>query len=147
VPTISNASLTVDVSERGPGVRRIRVAYDVEWGPTDAATDVLVEVVSVHAVDEHDAPARPNDAPVIVFHRTVRPGSRTERREFEGFVHRTELDVEQDWWSTDESGATVPIAEWVDHVVADISFHEPGTAVAEARTPVVSGSWGALGAD
>lgn len=148
MPTISNASMTVDTVENRPGVRRVRVAYDVAWNPADAPGDVLVERVVVRAVDEHDAPAHPTRTPVVVFHRTtVRPAADTEHREFESTVHRTDLDVEQDWWSTDESGATVPIAEWVDHLAADVSFHELGAVVADTTTPVVTGSWGALGAD
>ncbi len=143
MPSISNTSLSVVAVDGHPGQRRVRVAYDLEG----ESAEVLVERVSVHAVDEHDAPTEPRRPPVVVFHRVLAPGAASGRREFEETVRRVDLDVEQDWWSTDESGATVPIAEWVDHLVADISLHEIGDAVVQTSTEVVTGSWGALGSD
>ncbi len=148
MPSISNTSLSVDTVEGHPGLRRVRVAYDLAPEPAGHTSErVLVERVAVHAVDEHDAPTEPRRPPIVVFHRILAPGLESGRREFEETVRRIDLDVEQDWWSTDESGTTVPIAEWVDHLVADISLHDVGDAVAETSTEVVSGSWGALGSD
>ena len=148
MPSISNTSLTVVAVEGHPGLRRVQVAYDIAGEPAAQTSDrVLIERVAVHAVDEHDAPTEPRRPPVVVFHRILEPGFEPGRREFEETVRRVDLDVEQDWWSTDESGATVPIAEWVDHLVADISLHDVGEAVARTTTDVVTGSWGALGSD
>jgi hypothetical protein len=141
-------SLTVHTVEARLGARLVRVAYDLSCAPTDAAQGrILVERVAVHAVDEHDGPVEPTRSPIVILHQTVILSVGTERRVLETNVQRTDLDVEQDWWSTDQSGQSIPIAEWVDHIVADISLHEMGEALEQTTTAVVTGSWGALGPD
>ena len=62
-------------------------------------------------------------------------------------VHRIDLDVEQDWWRTDHGGGIEPIAEFPDHLVADVTLRIGNNAAATAVTPVLTGSWGALGSD
>ena len=144
--TITNTSLEVGVVDGHPGLRRVSVAYDLEYGPDDNGV-ALVERAAVHAVDEHDAPTAPRGTPVVVFHGVVAPGLTVQHRTHEANVRRVDLDVEQDWWTNDDSGEVIPIAEWADHLIADVSLHPLGDAVATAASQVLTGSWGPLGTD
>jgi hypothetical protein len=61
-------------------------------------------------------------------------------------VNEVDLDVEEDLWRS-TPGGNQPIAEWLDHLVADISLADGDDVVSEGTSPVVTGSWGPLGSD
>lgn len=77
---------------------------------------------------------------------TVRAGVGTHAQVSEAVVDRVDLDVEQDDWRS-TPGGDVPIAEWLDHLIAEIALSDGSSVVASATTPVVTGSWGPLGSD
>lgn len=146
--TISNAVLSIGEVEGHPGERSLHVVYHLSCAPSDPAVGrTLVESVVVHAVDEHDAPALPRRVPIAEVRAAVTISAGTEHRSVRTIVQRTDLDVEQDWWSSSQSGEPNPIAEWLDHIAADVALHDEGELVAQATTPTVTGSWGALGPD
>jgi hypothetical protein len=148
MPTITNQLLTVEPVDGHPGLRTVRVSFDVTCDEAEAASGrALVALIVVHAVDEHDAPVGPARDPVVEAHQMLPAQAGTTHQNLEVLVPRPALDVEQDWWSTDLGGGPEPIAEWVDHIGARIELHELGDAVAQAQTPTVTGSWGALGND
>lgn len=145
---IVEPSLRVERIDGRPGERRLVVEYDlvvdddepiVGWSLRDRAVVV--------ARDEHDAPVPPSATEIVVEggSTVAVPGATSRRLESE--VHRVALDVEQDWWDTDDAGGTTPIAEFEDHLVAHVVLMLDDEEIATAWTPVVSGSWGALGAD
>ena len=148
MPTISNPTLTVLAVAGHPGQRRLRVAYEIGCDPADsAAGHPVVEHISVHAVDEHDAAIRPRETPILDVDDRFVATSGIHLRSVEHVVNRVDLDVEQDWWQTDHGGEPEPIAEWLDHLAADIRLEFAGGRVVEATTATVTGSWGALGQD
>ena len=145
---MSNASLTVVAVAGHPGQRRLRVVYDVGCGPADpAAGHPVAEHIAIHAVDEHDAAVRPRPTAILEISDTFVAAVGTHQRSVEHVVNRVDLDVEQDWWAADHGGEPVPIAEWLDHVAADIRLEFGGGAIVTVTTPIVTGSWGALGHD
>lgn len=122
--------------------------YDVGCGAADpVAGHPVTEHIAIHAVDEHDAAVRPRSTAILERDDTYVVTAGTHPRSVEAVVNRVDLDVEQDWWEADQGGDPVPIAEWLDHVVADIRLEFVGGAVVTATTPTVTGSWGALGHD
>lgn len=124
------------------------MAYDVACEDADpAAGGTVVARVVVHAVDDHDAAVGPRRTPILESRETFVPAIGVKRRRLEQIVDRVDLDVEQDWWSSSQSGEPDAIAEWLDHIVAEIHLELAGEEVAEATTPPVTGSWGALGRD
>ena len=131
-----------------PGVRKLVVTYGLETVPGDPAIDRRVsEQAVVAARDEHDAPVLPSPIEFTFgSEELVVAEGRIERR-LERLVHRVDLDVEQDWWDTDQAGGTKPIAEFADHLAATVSIRCGDEEVARAVTRVVTGSWGALGSD
>lgn len=145
---ILDPELHIEAVDGHPGRRRLVVSYRLDVPANDPALGHwLHEEVVVHARDEHDAPVLPSP---IEFHLAgdadaLVPGSLERRLERE--VVRVDLDVEQDWWDTDQAGGTLPIAEFADHLVAEIEVRARDHVVASAVTPTVTGSWGALGAD
>ncbi|MGF1597915.1 MAG: hypothetical protein ACFCVK_13445 [Acidimicrobiales bacterium] len=148
MPTINEPTLTVRPVDGRPGQRRVVVDYELACEPDDPMAGAeAVEHVLVHAVDEHDAAVRPAGGPVLELQDrlVLTPGRR--RRTLEGLVDRVDLDVQQDWWSTDHGGSPQPIAEWLDHLTAEIRLRVADEPVVGATTPVVTGSWGALGRD
>jgi len=148
VPTISNATLTVDAVVGHAGQRCVRVAYDIVCDPNDPVVgSTMVERVVIHAVDEHDATAPPRRRPILRCEEALVATAGTDRRTLERIVNRFNLDVQEDWWSTNHGGEPVPIAEWLDHIAADIRLDVGGELAAETTTPTVTGSWGALGQD
>ena len=121
----------------------VTVTYELDVGPADlSAGRELVERVVVHAVDEHDAAVRPSGAPVLDVSEALALSAGRHRRVVERAVRRIDLDVEQDWWSSGQGGETIPIAEWADHLAAEVSILVDGRAVAVVGTPTVTGSWG-----
>ena len=146
--TVLDPELHVQWVDGHPGRRRLVVTYRLEVPPGDPAIGrQLHEEVIVTARDEHDAPVRPAR---VEFHldgdATINSAGFFGRR-LTSEVHRVNLDVEQDWWDTDEAGGTKPIAEFLDHVAATVSVRLGDEVVATGETPTLTGSWGALGAD
>ena len=140
--------LAVEPVEGHPGRRRLRVSYTIHLDPDDRLrAHEIGERISVHAVDEHDAAVRPTRSPIVESTDAFTTDDGTIRRERDWVCRRVDLDVQQDWWSSGPGGDPVPIAEWQDHIAADISLSTSGRVVAQAQTPVVSGSWGAIGDD
>lgn len=143
--SIRNPQLRVESLDGDSPRRRVVVTYELEAIPDEPLVGrELVERVTVHSVDEHDAAVRPNPRPVADRTEDVICEPLVPRRA-EFVVHRTALDVNQDWWSSGPGGEVQPIAEWSDHIAADISLSSSGRIVAQATTPTVTGSWGALG--
>lgn len=140
--------LTVETVSGHPGQRRVRVDYDlcVDAGDPLVGHQVLERIV-VRAVDEHDAAVLPRKDPVLDVEEGFVGAAGVHHRTMQRTVHRIDLDVEGDWWSASPEGEPEPIAEWLDHIVSDIRLSVDGEMAAEAMTPVLTGSWGALGHD
>ncbi|MEL6890930.1 MAG: hypothetical protein AAFP84_05000 [Actinomycetota bacterium] len=128
--------------------RRATISYALEL-ETDGrlAGHHIDELVRLHAVDEHDAAVHPDSRPIAEHHDSYAPAVGTNERAVELVVERDQLDVQRDWWSSGPGGETRPIAEWPDHVAADIVLSRSGRVVATAMTPTVTGSWGILADD
>jgi hypothetical protein len=145
---ILDPELHVEVVEGHPGRRRLVVTYrlDIPDGDPVVGRDVHEEAV-VHACDEHDAPIRPLAVEFRLEGDATIECAGVYPRRLVSEVHRVELDVEQDWWDTDQAGGTEPIAEFADHLAASISVRVDDRTIATADTPTLTGSWGALGSD
>lgn len=142
---IRDPVLTIGPVEGDDRYRLAVVTYTLALEPGGRLVDRPVdERVSLHAVDEHDAAVRPDSRPFAerLHAYPGRPGS-TERR-VEIVVAREALDVQQDWWSSGPGGETQPIAEWPDHIAADIVLSRDSRVIAAVTTPTVTGSWGLL---
>lgn len=144
--SIHNAKLEIVPVEQHPGRRVVRVSYDLIADPDLVGTEVS-ETIRVHGSDLHDAPVDANTKPIVTGTSVFTVAEGTSTRTFEETIHRVSLDVVQDWWSTGLGGETQPIAEWSDHVVAEIELTRNEQPVELATTPIVTGSWGALGRD
>jgi len=148
MPSIHNIDLEIIPVENHPGRRLLRVSYDLTAEPNDdfVGTEIS-ETIRVHGRDLHDAPVDANSKPLAIGKAVFTVAEGTSSRTFEERVDRVSLDVEQDWWSTGMGGEVQPIAEWADHIVAEIELTHNEHLVDRATTSVVTGSWGALGAD
>lgn len=145
---ILEPELHVERIEGRPGERRLVVAYRLEIAPGEPIVGgVIHDEAVVTAKDEHDAPVFPAHVDFRFGGEVPVDAAGTIERRLEREVHRFDLDVEQDWWDTDQAGGTKPIAEFADHLIATLTVSVEGRQVATATSPVVSGSWGALGAD
>jgi len=146
--TILDPELTVEMVDGHPGRRRLVVVYRLEVPVGDAVLgcDVHEEAI-VKAHDEHDAPIRPLAVQFRLEGDTMIEHAGIHHRRLVSEVHRFLLDVEQDWWDTDQAGGTEPIAEFADHLAATISIQVDDRTIATADTPILTGSWGALGSD
>ena len=143
---IRDPEIQVDPVPGHPGQCLLRGSYDLACQPGDAADgQTLVERWTLRAVDEHDAPVIPTGRPITEVETSIRPAAGTEHRVVEHVVRRVDLDVQQDWWASGPGGETEPIAEWPDHVAADIELLVSDEVIATATTPTITGSWGALG--
>jgi hypothetical protein len=145
---VLDPELRVERIADDPGRRRLVVTYRLEVPVDDPVIGRRIhESAVVRACDEHDAPVRPQP---VEFHlendATIRSAGIFGRR-LSTDVLRFRLDVEQDWWDTDQAGGTKPIAEFVDHLGATVSVHLDDVIVASGACPTVTGSWGALGSD
>lgn len=126
--------------------REVRVVYELVLEPENHLVGREVEErIAVHAVDEHDAAVRPQRDPIVVWTSSFTGVAGVDRREASEIVEQTALDVVKDWWSSGPGGEVRPIAEWSDHIAADISLSTNGRVVASVTTPTVTGSWGPLG--
>ncbi len=147
-PRIERPQLTVEEVVGHPGQRLVRVTYHVVADSGDGAVGRLAdERVVVMGIDLGTDPIAAANDPIATSVMTHLIGAGDHVRRVEQLVHRVLLDVEQDWWSSGSGGETIPIAEWIDHLVAHIQVEIDDEVIAETLTPVVSGSWGALGPD
>jgi hypothetical protein len=145
---IRNATLEISAIAGHQGQRRVRVTYDLHTPKDDKVLrQYVTETVVLHGVSCHDAPVEPTTEPLYRVQAVYPAIEGAVHRAIDQRVQRTDLDVEQDWWSNAQDGAVVAIAEWVDHVVAEIQIVCNGQIQAEAATPIISGSWGAVGKD
>ena len=143
---LEHPTIEVDSIPGRPGRRCLRVCYDLVVDSANPAVGGVVnERIVVSAVDLGDAPMAANPNPIVVLEASFAAEAGRATRCREAVVARTALDVEVDWWSSGNGGETVPIAEWVDHVSAIIQVDVDGSARCDATTPVITGSWGALG--
>ena len=145
---IEDLQLVVTTVDDHPASRRVCVDYALDVEPDDPVVGRFVEERTVvRAVDEHDAAVAPSDLPVVEVVTTFTASAGRRRRTVYATVHRLQLDVEGDWWAADLGGEPLPIAEWLDHLVAEVELLVDGHLVATATTPVLTGSWGVLGHD
>jgi len=148
VAAIQRSELEVLRVEGDSALRRLRVVYEV-FVPTgdELEGEEVSEEIVVHGIGLADGLSTADSHPITIHHDafTVTPGRAS--RVFEKLVHRRNLDVEQDWWRAGQGGETERIAEWIDHLVADIRIEQAGRLVDQVTTDVVSGSWGVLGQD
>jgi len=145
--SISDPHLKVEKVVGHPGRRRVVVAYDLKVRPDEPLSgQVFTERVVVRSDPDHGRPSNTGVLNIEVA-QDVRATDELLHRSVAVEVDRVRLDVEQDWWETDHGGGVLPIAEFADHIVADLSLVLGSDVVAEATTPVVTGSWGALGRD
>ncbi len=146
--SIHNPHLDVVPVEGHPGQRRVRVEYDMVASADDPMVDAeIYERVQVHGVDLSDAPVAANSRPLVTHQRSFPVGEGEHHMVVDVTVNRSALDVEQDWWNTGQGGEIQPLAEWADHLVAEIRLNDGLVDLDQASTPVITGSWGALGAD
>ncbi len=146
--TILHATLESDHVAGHPGRRRLIVRYDLVLEPDDPALGhQLTERVTVRAVDDGESFTPPRGEALLATETTFTGVSGVQRRAVEAVLWRTDLDVQQDWWRAGPDGAVEALAEWVDHLEAEIVVSLSSEAVAAARTPVLTGSWGPLGRD
>lgn len=144
---ILDPELHVERMEGHPGSRRLVVTYRLEVALDEPSVgDVLHDEAVVTARDLHDAPVFPSRVEFRFGGELQVEGGTVDRR-LERVVHRADLDVEQDWWDTDLAGGTMPIAEFADHLIATVTVSAGDHELGRATSPVVSGSWGALGSD
>ncbi len=145
-PRIERPTLEIDRVPGHSGRRRLRVEYHLVIDPDDEIVGhEITERIVVWGVDLGDAPISAGSDPPAVIEDSVTAAAGETVRVNERDVDRVALDVETDWWSSGNAGETLPIAEWPDHVLAHIRLAAGGVTVCEALTPVVTGSWGALG--
>lgn len=145
---VRDPELRVERVDGHPGRRRLVITYRLEV-PTDDPVigQQIHEEAVVTARDEHDAPVRPTPVEFRVGNDATVSSPGIFGRRLWTEVHRFQLDVEQDWWDTDEAGGTKPIAEFQDHLTATVSVRLGDEVVASGECPTSTGSWGALGSD
>ena len=145
---IVDAQLSIEHVRDHPGERRLVVEYEIAVPPDDGLIGEQIDAEAVvAAIDEHDAPVLPARTTWRIEGAFVLDAAGSTRLRLERTVHRADLDVEGDWWRTDLAGGTEPIAEFPDHLAAIVTLRAAGVEVATATTPVITGSWGALGDD
>jgi hypothetical protein len=148
VVAIRNPELRVEAIDGRAGERRLVVTYGLDINPDDPAIGSTVsEDVTVTARDVHDAPVFPSEFEVHLRGELVSAPAGSSPRRLATDVHRADLDVEQDWWRINAGGAFEAIAEFLDHLVAEVQLTIDDEIVATATTPTITGSWGALGTD
>ena len=148
--TIEEPRLTVEPVPGAPGRRRLvvtfRLTLDPGIAPPVGGGVAVVERMVVTGRPDELAPTATAPLYVEVTHHGTLTETVSERR-LVAEVDRTDLDVQADWWHTDQGGGVEPIAELLDHLAAVISVAVGEQPEATAETPVVTGSWGALGSD
>lgn len=150
MPTIVEPTFRVDPVPGKAGRRRLVVSYVLEFDEGDLAAEIgsdTVERATVRDHDLHDAPTKTQPLAIVIERTGVVGEPGRYERELAVEVNRVDLDVQQDWWRTDHGGGVEPIVELADHLVAEITVAIDGETVAEATTPMVTGSWGVLGRD
>lgn len=145
-PRIARQRLAVEEVPGHPGRRLVRVDYDFAVDPRDSIVGHRAdERVVIRGIELGGDPIAAAEEPIATLTASFIVAAGDQTRGVEQLVHRVFLDVEQDWWSTGNGGETIPIAEWADHLVALIQIEVDDAAITEALTPVLTGSWGALG--
>jgi hypothetical protein len=145
---ILHPTLESDHVHGHPGQRRLIVQYDLVLEPDDSALGhQLTEHVMVHAVDTGEAPTTPREGALLASETAFVGLQGRHRRTVEATLWRTELDVQEDWWRAGPDGSVEAVAEWVDHLTAEIRVLWSSEQIAGASSPILSGSWGALGRD
>jgi hypothetical protein len=145
---IENSRLEIQRVADHPGRRSVSVEFDLVVDDDDPLADREVELsVSVRGVESEVSPTHARTETIARRTETFRARAGRHHHNVVADIHRHELDVDQDWWSAGPGGEVVPIAEWVDHLVATVRLLDADQVVDEATTPVVVGSWGALGHD
>jgi hypothetical protein len=145
---IRDAELRVEPVDGNPGERRLVVTYDLDIPPGDPAIGAtLGEDITVTARDERDAPVFPSELEVRLRGELAAASAGSHSRRLATDVHRVDLDVVQDWWRITAGGAFEAIAEFQDHLVAEVRLTLGDETVGTATTPTITGSWGALGTD
>ncbi len=148
VVTVLDPELRVEQVDGHPGRRRLVVTYRLEIPADDPVIGRQIqEEAVVTAVDEHDAPVRPEPVEFRLGNDATVDSAGVFGRRLWTEVHRFQLDVERDWWDTDQGGGTKPILELVDHLTATVSISLDEEVVASGVCPTTTGSWGALGSD
>ncbi|MGI9614754.1 MAG: hypothetical protein ACR2QO_17720, partial [Acidimicrobiales bacterium] len=104
-----------------------------------------VERATVRDHDLHDASTKTQPLAIVIERTGVVGEPGRYERELTCDVYRVDLDVQQDWWRTGHGGQIEAIMEMPDHLIAEIDVVVGATRGARATTPIVSGSWGALG--
>lgn len=148
VAVIRDPELRVELVEDRPGERRLVVTYVLDVVPDDPLVGAtLREDVVVTARDMRDALVFPSELEVHLCGEIESAASGSSPRRLTTDVHRADLDVVQDWWRINAGGSFEAIAEFIDHLVAEIRLSIDDETVATATTPTITGSWGALGDD
>lgn len=148
MPTIVEPSFRVDPVPGKPGRRRLVVSYVLEFDEGDLAAEIgsdTVERATVRDHDLHDAPTKTQPLAIVIERTGVVGEPGRYERELACEVNRVDLDVQQDWWRTGHGGQIEAIIEMPDHLIAEIEVVVGATLGTRTTTPVVSGSWGALG--
>lgn len=151
MPVLSEARLSIDADPSRPHRRSVTVRYRVAFSAAEVAVgQVFAERVVLQAVPNPDPAAHGQVHPLnlVLADRAVVADTPLAEREVSMSVPRHVLDVDQDWWQSDESGEPRPIAEFEDRLVAQIDLvaYVPPPPV-QVQTNIVSGSWGVLGQD
>ncbi len=148
MPAIQDPMLQIKPVPGHSGKRQVVVSYDLLMRPEDLLEhQQVVDQATIHGRDLHDAPTNTAVLPIAVLKGEWTAAVGVVHRQLDALVDRVDLDVQQDWWRTDNGGGIEPIREFPDHLQADIELSVDGDVVARATTPLLSGSWGALGAD
>lgn len=141
---VRHPELHIGAVDGHPGQRRLRVTAEV-FVSDELAGATLTETITVRAARIEDPPVAPTTEPIVVSREVFQAIVGSTERRSDLIVNRSSLDVEQDWWSSGQGGETQPIAEWIDYIVADVQIAAGDEVLAEATTPIVEGSWGAVG--
>ena len=146
--TFTHSELRAEPVEGVEGDRRLVVAYTVKVPTGDPMIGAELDVSAlVHARNMGGSGVTPSQLEVRMDSVLAVESAGEFERELTTDVHRVDLDVGQDWWRTDNAGGVEPIAEVLDHIVADLWLRRGDAVVATTTTPTLTGSWGALGSD
>jgi hypothetical protein len=106
---IQNTRLDIAEVAAHAGLRLVEVRYDLVIDSQDERVGrTITEKIVVQGIALDATPVSPNPTPVAVGETTFVVTGGTMSRRFERTVNRTVLDVEQDWWSTNQGGDQRP---------------------------------------
>lgn len=146
-----DAHLSIEADPGRSHRRQVTVRFRVKFTPAEVAVgQVFAERVTLQSVPNADPSAHGQVHPLnlVLADRALVAQAGGAEREVTLSVPRHVLDVDQDWWRSDESGQPEPIAEFEDRLVAQIDLvaYVPPPPL-HAQTNIVTGSWGVLGDD